>query len=115
MNREAIEKWADACEFDDIQQGFLSLVEFSDEDNQEKYGLCGLGVACKVYADIHGVDVLHVTSGAKRPTDQLPSDVADWLDIDPSTQSEIVNLNDIEEISLPEIGTWIRDNILKEE
>ena len=117
MSREALEAWADALEFDDIPQGFGALVEMNEIDPERDGGMCGLGVACKVYADLHGTDVISVigTRDLAAVACYLPGNVADWLGIDHDVQREIVNMNDIEEVSLPGIGSWVRDHLLKEE
>lgn len=116
MNREAVEKWADALQFGDRPQIRGDLRGWTEGG---KDGFCGLGVACDVYAEIHG---LPKSSPAYEdlfePVDaDLTPEVSKWLDISPEEAAEIIKMNDRfdDPLTLPEIGSWIRDNWIKDE
>lgn len=108
MNREAIQKWADALEFGDYQQTTGEL----------RHGetFCALGVACDVYAHQHKLSRSSAAYAEIFEGDGFASsEVGKWLGIDVSVEAEIIRMNDTDEMSLPHIGHWVRDNLLKEE
>jgi hypothetical protein len=120
-NREAIQKWADALEFSDLDkvQGDLRLPVHKG-NHTYTWGYCGLGVACKVYAEEFGVSIGRMLDDESwvQADGYVPAEVEDWLDIDRDVQKKIVNMNDSEQNdspTLPEIGTWVRENLLKDE
>lgn len=118
VNKDAIQIWADALEFGDYQQVKSELVRPTLNGD---YGFCGLGVACNEYLKVHGwqmEDVERFTLDRDMysgPDTHLPRLVEEWLGIDVATERKIVRLNDTDEKTLPEIGTWVRENLLKDE
>jgi len=110
MNRDNVQKWVDALRFDDtLKQGRYVLVDGEV--------MCGLGVACKVYAEEHGITVGRAAAfiGVEDTQAFLPKRVGDWLGVDRNFHSTVVYLNDAQKKSLPEIGDWIADELLKDE
>lgn len=105
-NKEALQIWADALEFEDIKQAQNALM-FTDAS------FCGLGVACKKYAEIRRLDVEGVIYGEL--DGHMPREVAEWLGITRGTQGEIITMNDHARLTLPQIGAWVRDNLIKDE
>lgn len=114
MNKEAMEIWADELEFGDHTQVYTNLVRWNQE--HEPTGFCGLGVACVAYANTHRLPLKVVMGGPLKGSEShIPDAVKDWLDIDIEQELNIIELNDLERIPLKEIGSWVRDNLLKEE
>lgn len=114
MNKEALEKWADALEFGEYRQIYGDLRDW-DPEGQE--GFCALGVACDVYAQEHRLSRTSVAYEDLFEPDegQIPEEVEGWLGITKDMQIEVIHLNDNNVMSLPALGTWVRDNLLKEE
>lgn len=114
MSREALEKWADALEFDDRVQITGDLRDWFPDG---KWGFCGLGVACDVYAETHGLSKTSIEyEDLFDPEDgNIPVEVEKWLGIPRPLQAAIIELNDSGRATLPQIGSWVRDNLLKEE
>lgn len=117
MNREALEKLADALEFGDTPQAFGSLVDsystLNRPENEPK--MCALGVACKVYAQEHKTSLTNALALDRGTYGYFPGLIADWYGLNRDQQLFIVSKNDNDRASLPEIGAWIRDNWVKEE
>ena len=113
MNREALEKWADELQFGDNAQAMGTLFD-PDSNAPHGYRMCGLGVACHTYAKEQGITVQELLSEhPPRRLGYLPKPVAEWLGLREPDESEIVDLNDMEELSLPELGSWVRDTWIK--
>lgn len=94
MNRENVAKWADELQFG----GHKKTVGFLHHNG----GHCAIGVADVMLPRHDG----HIKSWS----------VARWLDLDDNQVRQITCMNDDNpEMTLPEIGAWIRDNWLKEE
>lgn len=108
-NREALQIWADAMEFGNYSQTTETL-RIATENAGWAY--CALGVACAEYAIAHRITEDIVESDEF--IDYMPKRVADWLGLDREERQQIVQLNDDAKLTLPEIGTWIRDNLIKE-
>lgn len=112
MNKEAMQAWVDELMFGDYRQTYGEL-----KDGEGAF--CAMGVACIAYGKVHKqrapfgprTNYGHLSW---QPTD-VPQKVADWLGIDDVVEKKVVALNDLEEMPLPNIGTWLRDNYLKEE
>lgn len=111
MNKENAQKWVDELMFGDHDQHFGSLVGGVNM-------FCALGVALVAYGKESGKDFWGVRGenfSSRPPNSLIPSKVSDWLDINTDIEQEIVKLNDREQKTLPEIGTYIRDKYLKEQ
>jgi len=117
-NKEAIQKWADALRYGDLPQtrgGLIHKVYDLDADALRDE-FCGLGVACKVYAEEHGIDVVELVDHEKNLFENFfPVVVESWLGLDPWDAKQILTFNDIDEWTLPQIGDWVNDNLLKDE
>jgi hypothetical protein len=113
MNRDAVEKWADALEFGDYAQTRGALAQAIGSAAFDSF--CGLGVACAVFAKSRGHQIEAVIGGVHPLNSYLPILVAGWLGLSQSAQEKIVELNDTDKLTLPQIGTWVRDHLLKEE
>lgn len=112
MNREAMEKWADGLQFGDYPQIRGALRNF--EGCKEAF--CAMGVACKEYAKQHDLGPTSVAyEDLFDPYENVDSEVLEWLGIDNTLAIEIIHKNDHQLLSLPQIGIWIRDNLLKEQ
>lgn len=112
MNKEAMQAWVDELMFGDYRQTYGEL-----KDGEGAF--CAMGVACIAYGKVHKQ---RAPFGPKskfghlswQPT-ETPEKVVAWLGIDDVLEKEVVVLNDLEEMKLPDIGAWIRDTYLKEE
>lgn len=113
MNREALEKWADALEFGNYQQATGHLQEWNDD----KEAFCALGVATNEYAKLHNLSPSSAAyeSLYEPEDDQADKWVLDWLGISNEEACTVVYMNDADRMSLPEIGAWVRDNWVKEQ
>lgn len=112
MNKEAMQAWVDELMFGDHTQTYGEL-------KNDEGAFCAMGVACIAYGKAHKQ---RAPFGSRlkngdfywQPT-EAPEKVTNWLGISDVVEKEVVALNDLEEMPLPNIGTWLRDNYLKEE
>jgi hypothetical protein len=114
MNREALEAWADALQFGEYRQTIGDLTAVNADGKRE---FCAMGVACDQYAVRHNISRASVVyEELFMPEDgNIPGEIEDWLGVDKDIQTEIIHLNDQNLLSLPQIGSWVRDHLLKEE
>lgn len=107
MNKEAAQKWVDELIFGNHPQTL-------DGNLLDDNGYCGLGVACLVYAKENDLEVENVVDDDLE-YGYLPVAVQRWLGTDHAFETEIITMNDTEEVPLADIGVFIRDHYLKDE
>lgn len=123
LNKAAILEWVEALESGRYRQitGSLAMTSISTND----IGYCCLGVACDVFKDRLGLEV-----GEDRGEISfdgniacLPEEVHNFLGL-PDTEVHweemnrfvhVTQLNDVYELTFPEIAAIIRANFLEEE
>jgi hypothetical protein len=113
-NKEAIQKWADALRFEDIKQTRECLAGALDG---QPLAFCAMGVACKEYAELNGINFWEAAADSEGIGNNatVPDRILDWLGITCDESYLVIQMNDEVMLSLPEIGQWVADNLLKEE
>jgi len=107
VNKDAVQKWVDELIFGNHPQ--------TSDELYDSEGYCGLGVACLVYGKENGLEIGEVIHGLDYQFGYVPTKVQKWLGIDGEIEQEVIRMNDTEEVSLPDIGVYIRDRYLKDE
>lgn len=116
-----IRAWVEALESGKYRQTFGNLRmldEYREKTGERIYAYCALGVACRVYEEVTGVNADYTTTS-------LPYHVSRWYgltanpavvnpttglyDLEPAT---VMDLNDGEQLPLKEIGKVVRATYL---